>query len=154
MHNHHNALTMQHVLTTRAFSGILYCTCTCAHACTHTHTLSNSSVDIVTRLQIGQSWFNYKRFSLLQSIQTSSGAHPTSYSRVTGHSYPKGRAASVKMTTHLHLKLYFHSPSMPSRCGQGHFYLHLYIHYQCLHPSILTRSFVCHLTSLPRNLVT
>jgi len=55
MHNHHNALTKQHDLTTQAFfwNSLLH---------THTHTLSNSSVDIVTRLQIGQSWFNIQDF--------------------------------------------------------------------------------------------
>ena len=47
-------------------SGTLYCThaCVCAHTHTHTHshTVSNSSVDIVTGLQIGQSWFNIRDF--------------------------------------------------------------------------------------------
>jgi hypothetical protein len=52
--------------------------------------------------------------SLLHSVQTDSGAHPTSYSMGTGGSFPGGKV--VKLITHLHLllrsrilELYLHS---------------------------------------------
>jgi hypothetical protein len=58
------------------------------------------------------------RFSLLQSVQTDSGAHPASYPISTGGSFPRGRAArDMKLTIHLQLtprsgmvEPYLHSP--------------------------------------------
>ena len=104
----------------------------------------------MTRLQIGQSCFNITDFLFSEASRLVLGPTPLLI-QVTGHSYPKSSAVSMKLTTHPHLKIYFHSPSMPSWCGQGHLYLYFYIYYQCLHPWILTRSFVFYLTSLLRN---
>lgn len=148
MHNHHNALTAQHVLTTQAFFWDSF-----LHTHARTHTLTNSSVDIVTRLQTGQSWFNVRDFIFSKASRVVLGATPPLIQELLGTLTPRVEQSVWNWPPTCTWKLYFHSPSMPSQCGQGHLYLYFYIYYQCLHPSILTRSFVCHLTLLPRNLV-
>jgi hypothetical protein len=58
------------------------------------------------------------RFSLLHSVQASSGVHPTSYPMGTEDSFPWGKVAGgLKLTTNLHLvprsrmvELYHHFP--------------------------------------------
>jgi hypothetical protein len=100
----------------RPSSGILYCT--------HIHTQSNSSVDIVTRPQIGQSWLNITDFLFSKASRLVLGPTPPLIQELLGTLTQRVEQFSVKLTTHLHVKLYFHSPSMPSRFAQGHLYLY------------------------------
>ena len=68
---------------------------------------SCSAVDIVTVLRTERSAFRVlvglRSFSLLQNVQTGSGAHPTSYIRGTGGLLPGGNSAGSRVWTHHHL---------------------------------------------------
>jgi len=57
-----------------------------------------SSISIVTRLLAGQTNFESPQglgFPSSPPVQIGSGAHPSSYTRDTGGSFPKGKAAGA-----------------------------------------------------------
>lgn len=65
----------------------------------------DSTVSLMTRLQVGWSWVWIPEvawdFSLLQSVQTGSGAHTVSYSVGTGLPYWVWSTWGIKLTIHL-----------------------------------------------------
>jgi hypothetical protein len=79
----------------------------------------DSSIVIATGWTVGiRTPVRAREFSLLNNVQTGSGAHPDSYQADTGDCYSGGKeAGDVKLTTHLHLvpkskmmELCVHSP--------------------------------------------
>jgi hypothetical protein len=90
----------------------------------------NSSVGIVTRVQAGQSRVQVpagvREFPLLQNVQTSSEAHPISYSMGTRGSLPGGKAVGHETD---------HSPPSSVFMEQTQTLPLPYIHSQILSPS-------------------
>jgi hypothetical protein len=77
----------------------------------------DSSVSIATGYGLEFDPWQGQDFSLLCSIQTSSGAHPASYPMGTGGDFPRGEVARVWSWSHLPLvprpwmvELYLHFP--------------------------------------------
>ena len=92
--------------------------------------LQNYTVHIATVLQAGRNGVRIpagtRQFSLLQNVQTGSGAHQAYYLMGTEALSRGKRNRSVKLTTHLHLEARFRMSEgtpplshMPSRWGTG-----------------------------------